>query len=95
MVVCFWGGSLFLSGAIKELLKGYIGFKFLISFSVLSILGFGIIDQVSGQNLSSGWAFVLMSLILMFANFIKAKEINSLQSSFKFMESLDKVGRNL
>lgn len=89
LVVCFWGGSLFLSGAIKELLKGYIGFKFLISFSVLSILGFGIVDQVSGQNLSSGWAFVLMSLILMFANFIKAKEINSLQSSFKFMESLD------
>ena len=89
LVTCFWGGSLFLSGAIKELFNGYIGFKVLLSFSVFVMLGFGILDQVGGQNLNSGWAFVSMALTLMISNFLKAKEVGSLQSSFKFMESLD------
>lgn len=89
LITCFWGGSLFLSGAFKELLKGYIGFNAFLSVSVLAMLVFGILDQIGNYNFNSGWVFVSMALALMIANFLKASEIKSLQSSFKFMESLD------
>ena len=88
LIACFWGGSLFLSGAIKELFKGYIGFNGLLSFFVLAMLAFGILGQIGGQE-NCGWAFAGMSLTLLLADFLKAREIVSLQSSFKFMESLD------
>lgn len=89
LIACFWGGSLFLSGAVKEFFKGYLGFNGFLSFSVLAMISFGVLDQISGQELNSGWAFVSMVLTLMIANFLKAKEISSLQGSFRFMESLD------
>ena len=53
------------------------------------MVAFGVLDQISGQELNSGWAFVSMVLTLLIANFLKAKEIGTLQGSFKFMESLD------
>lgn len=88
LITYFWCGSLFLSGTLKELFKGYVGFNAFLSISVLAMLGFGILGQIKG-DINSGWVFVSMPLTLMIANFLKAKEIRSLQSSFKFMESLD------
>ena len=89
LITCFWGGSLFFSGALKELFKGYIGFNSLLSLSVSAMLIFGILDQIDVQNFNSGWSFVSMALTLTIANFLKTKEIKSLQNSFKFIESLD------
>lgn len=89
LLVCFWGGGLFLSGAIKELFKCYIGFNAFLSLSVFATLIFGIFGILKGEELNTGWAFVEISFTLMLANFLKAKEINQLKNSFKFIESLD------
>ncbi len=89
LIVCFIGGGLFIAGAIKELLKGYIGFNGFLSFSVFLTLGFGILGQFRNENMNTGWAFVSVAFVLMLANFIKAKERAQFKSSFKFMESLD------
>ena len=89
LLVCFWGGGLFLSGTIKELFKFYIGFNAFLSLSVFAALIFGIFGVWEGEILNTGWAFVAIALTLMLANFLKAKEINQLKNSFKFIESLD------
>ena len=89
LLVCFLGGGLFLSGAIKELFKFYIGFNAFLSLSVLAAMIFGIFGFLGSETLNTGWAFVAVAFPLMFANFLKAKEISQLKNSFKFMESLD------
>ncbi|MCR5504855.1 MAG: hypothetical protein K6E94_04825, partial [Elusimicrobiaceae bacterium] len=85
----FFGGGLFISASIKEFFRGHIGFNAFISLSVLFTLILGILGQIQGSNINTGWAFVNIALTLMLANFIKANEIKNLKSSFKFMESLD------
>ncbi len=89
LLACFLGGGLFIGGALKELFKLYFGFNAFLSLSVFAALGFGIFGILQGETLNSGWAFVEVDFILMLANFIKAKEVKHLKSSFKFMESLD------
>ena len=89
LVVYFWGGGLFIIGAIKEFCKFYIGFNAFLSVSVLLTLCFGIFGVLQSETLNNSWAFVYMAFTLMLANFIRAKDVGYLKSSFKFMESLD------
>ena len=89
LIVCFWGGGLFVFGAIKELFKFYIGFNAFLSLSVFAALIFGIFGTLENETLNTGWAFVEIAFTLMLANFLKAKEIKQLKNSFKFINSLD------
>lgn len=89
LMVYFFGGSLFISAAIKEFVKGYIGFNAFISLSSLIALIFGMLYQLHTVNMDTSWAFANIAIVFMLANFIKAKEIGNLKSTFKFMESLD------
>lgn len=89
LLVSFWGGGLFISGALKELFKSYIGFNAFLTCSVTASLCFGIFGILGADGSNNCWAFVGTALTLMLANFIKAKEVEHLKNSFKFMESLD------
>lgn len=89
LIVCFWGGGLFIVGALKELLRSYIGFNAFLSLSVFLTLFWGILGVLQSETSNHGWVFVIISFTLMLANFIKAKDVGYLKSSFKFIESLD------
>ncbi len=89
ILVCFWGGGLFITGALKELFKFYIGFNALLTGYMIVSLCFGVFGLLGIESQSNCWVFVSVAITLMFANFIKAKEIKHLRDSFKFMESLD------
>lgn len=89
LIVYFWGGGLFIVGAIKEFFRFYIGFNAFLSFSVFLALFFGIFGVLQSETLNNSWAFVEVAFTLMLANLIKAKDVGHLKSSFKFMESLD------
>ncbi len=89
LLVYFWGGGLFIVGAIKEFFKLYIGFNALLSLWGFFVLWFGISGVLQEGNTSNNWAFVDLAFTLMLANFIKAKDVGYLKNSFKFMESLD------
>ena len=89
LLVYFWGGGLFITGAIKEFFRCYIGFKAFLSVSVFLTLCFGIFGILQGGTVNNSWAFVELAFTLMLANFIKARDVSHLKSSFKFIESLD------
>ena len=89
LLACFWGGGLFIAGALKEFLKSYIGFNALVTCSIFASLYFGIFGVLEGEFANNCWAFVSIALSLMLANFIKANEVEHFKDSFRFMESLD------
>ncbi|MBO4706944.1 MAG: HAD-IC family P-type ATPase [Elusimicrobiaceae bacterium] len=89
LIVYFWGGGLFVIGAVKELLRLYIGFNAFLSFWGFIIVWFGIFGILQGNTSNNNWVFAELAFTLMFANFIKAKDVGYLKSSFKFVESLD------
>lgn len=89
LLVSFWGGGLFIKGAFKEFFKGYIGFNALLTFYTAASLCFGTFGILGEEAINNCWAFVAVAFTLMLANFIKAKEVEHLKNSFKFMESLD------
>ena len=89
LLACFWGGGLFIKGALKELTKFYIGFNALVTCAMIVSLYFGIFGIFEGEIAGKCWSFVSITLSLMLANFIKANEVKHLKNSFKFMESLD------
>ena len=87
LIVCFWGGSLFIVGAIKEFFRFYIGFNAFLSLSIILTLCYGIFGVLQSENINNSWAFVEMAFTLMLANFIKARDVGHLKSSFNFIES--------
>lgn len=89
LLVYFWGGGLFIIGAIKELFRLYIGFNAFLSFWGCFVLWFGIYGILQNNTVNNSWAFANLAFTLMLANFIKAQDVGYLKNSFRFVESLD------
>ena len=90
LITFFWGGELFIRGAIVQLGKLYVGFNALIVISALAALLFSALNGLR-ENVSlpvHGFSAV-MPFIFAAANFIKYFELKHIGQSRNFMESLD------
>lgn len=89
-VLFLWGGDLFLRNACREISSLKIGFNFFISLNTFALLLFTVTNNLVG---SAGYKisglYLLIPLTFCFANFLKAREVQNISSSFNFIESLD------
>lgn len=90
LLAFFWGGELFLRGAILELKQFYIGFNAYAAVSGGAAFLFAVLNNLHETPLFpvSG-AGALLPFIFIAANFIKYFELKHIGSSKKFIESLD------
>ena len=90
LITFFWGGELFIRGAIVQLCKLYIGFNALIVISALAALLFSALNGLRENVSLPVYGFsAVMPFIFAAANFIKYFELKHIGQSRKFMESLD------
>lgn len=90
IIAFFWGGELFIRGALRELAKKYIGFNAFVSLSALSAFVFSVLNNFDGLPVIAVSGDVLIiPIIFSMANFIKAKELKYIGCSFRFIESLE------
>lgn len=86
----FIGGELFLIGALKELKKLYVGFNAFLTLNASSAFLFAVLSSMrGGSSLGVRGSALLVPVIFIFANFIKARELGHIKHSQRFMESLD------
>ena len=90
LITFFWGGELFIRGAILQLLRCYIGFNAFVVVSALAALLFSALNSLhEGISLPVHSGAAVMPFIFAASNFIKYFEIKHIGQSRKFMESLD------
>ena len=90
LITFFWGGELFIRGAILQFLRFYIGFNALVVISCLAALLFCSLNGIREGVYVPVYGFAaVMPFIFAASNFIKYFEIKHIGQSRKFIESLD------
>lgn len=90
LITFFWGGELFIRGAILQLLRCYIGFNAFVVVSALAALLFSALNVLrEGISVPVQGFSAVMPFIFAVSNFIKYFEIKHIGQSRKFIESLD------
>jgi P-type E1-E2 ATPase len=85
----FWGGELFIRGALGEAAKFYFGFNALAAVSMLGAFAFFILNNFCGAGVGVSGDILLPPLIFALANFVKAAELGRVKGAFAFIESAD------
>ncbi len=90
LIAFFWGGELFIRGALLELRKLYIGFNVFVILSAASAFLLGIFNNLHDDvSIPVEGIALIMPLLFAVADFIKYFELKHIGHSKRFMESLD------
>ena len=90
IITFFWGGELFIRGALREAGKFYFGFNAFVTASALGAFGFYVLNNFGAARLINLSGDILMlPIIFALVNFIKAAELGRISDAFNFIESLD------
>jgi Cu+-exporting ATPase len=89
IVTLFWGGELFIRGALGEAAKFYFGFNAFAAVSMLGAFAFFILNSFGGAGVAVSGDILAPPLVFALANFIKAAELGRVNGAFAFIESAD------